>query len=45
MESKAIQEWNDLKGNGWTFWHYKLGSSFVPIDNLRQKFLVNKGYL
>ena len=31
--------------NGWTFWHYKLGSSFVPIDNLRQKFLVNKGYL
>ena len=25
--------------NGWTYWHYKLGSSFVPIDNLRQKFL------
>ena len=31
--------------NGWTFWHYKLGNSFVPIDNLRQKFLVNKSYL
>ena len=25
--------------NGWTYWHFKLGSSFVPIDNLRQKFL------
>jgi site-specific DNA-methyltransferase (adenine-specific)/modification methylase len=31
--------------NGWTFWHCKLGNSFVPIDNLRQKFLVNKNYL
>ena len=31
--------------NGWTYWHYELGSSFVPIDNLRQKFLVNKSYL
>ena len=31
--------------NGWTFWHYKLGNSFVPIDNLRQKFLINKSYL
>jgi modification methylase len=31
--------------NGWTYWHFKLGSSFVPIDNLRQKFLVNKSYL
>ena len=31
--------------NGWTFWHYKLGSSFVPIDNLRQKFLFGKNYL
>ena len=25
--------------NGWTFWHYKLGGNFVPIDDLRQKFL------
>ena len=24
--------------NGWTFWHYKLGKNFVPIDELRQKF-------
>jgi site-specific DNA-methyltransferase (adenine-specific)/modification methylase len=31
--------------NGWTYWHFKLGSSFVPIDNLRQKFLVDKSYL
>jgi len=31
--------------NGWTYWHCKLGSSFVPIDNLRQKFLDNKNYL
>ena len=31
--------------NGWTYWYFKLGSSFVPIDNLRQKFLVNKNYL
>ena len=31
--------------NGWTYWHFKLGSSFVPIDNLRQKFLVDKNYL
>ena len=25
--------------NGWTYWHYKTGQSFIPIDNLRQKFL------
>ena len=31
--------------NGWTYWHYKLGSSFVPIDNLRQKFLDDKNHL
>ena len=31
--------------NGWTFWHYKLGSSIVPIDNLRQKFLIGRTYL
>ena len=29
--------------NGWTFWHCKIGSNIVPIDNLRQKFL-NKNY-
>ncbi len=23
--------------NGWTFWHYKDGQHYVPIDNLRQK--------
>jgi len=23
--------------NGWTFWHFKEGESFVPIDVLRQK--------
>ena len=22
--------------NGWTYWHYKLGNNFVPIDHLRQ---------
>ena len=27
--------------NGWTYWHCKLGSNFVPIDKLRQKFLHN----
>jgi ABC-type cobalamin/Fe3+-siderophores transport system ATPase subunit len=31
--------------NGWTYWYYKLEGSFVPIDNLRRKFLVNKVYL
>ena len=25
--------------NGWTYWHCKVGSNFVPIDNLRQRFL------
>ncbi len=25
--------------NGWTYWHCELGKTFVPIDNLRQKFL------
>ena len=30
--------------NGWTYWHCELGNTFVPIDNLRQKFL-SKGYL
>ena len=31
--------------NGWTFWHCDLGSLFVPIDTLRQKFLIGKNYL
>ena len=30
--------------NGWTYWYCELGNTFVPIDNLRQKFL-SKGYL
>ena len=30
--------------NGWTYWHCELGNTFVPIDNLRQKFL-SKSYL
>ena len=30
--------------NGWTYWHCELGDTFVPIDNLRQKFL-SKSYL
>jgi len=25
--------------NGWTYWHYNVGDSIVPIDNLRQRFL------
>ena len=25
--------------NGWTYWHCKVNGSFVPIDNLRQRFL------
>ena len=25
--------------NGWTYWHYNLNGSTVPIDNLRQKFI------
>ena len=27
--------------NGWTFWHYNLNGSIVPIDELRQR-LINK---
>ena len=30
--------------NGWTYWYCELGNTFVPIDNLRQKFL-SKSYL
>ena len=25
--------------NGWTYWHYKIDGSILPIDNLRQRFL------
>jgi len=25
--------------NGWTYWHYDLSGSMVPIDNLRQKLI------
>jgi len=25
--------------NGWTYWHYNLNGSIMPIDNLRQKFI------
>ena len=28
--------------NGWTYWHYNLNGSTVPIDNLRQKFIAGK---
>jgi len=25
--------------NGWTFWHYNINGSMMPIDNLRQRFI------
>ena len=25
--------------NGWTYWHYNINGSIVPIDNLRQKLI------
>ena len=25
--------------NGWTYWHYNLNGSFLPIDNLRQRLI------
>ena len=25
--------------NGWTFWHYNIGDSIMPIDNLRQRLI------
>ncbi len=28
--------------NGWTYWHYNINGSTVPIDNLRQKFITEK---
>ena len=27
--------------NGWTYWHYSINGSMLPIDNLRQKFIAN----
>ena len=25
--------------NGWTYWHYNLDGTLVPIDNLRQRLI------
>ena len=25
--------------NGWTYWHYNLDGTFVPIDNLRKRLM------
>ena len=30
--------------NGWTYWHYNLNGSIIPIDQLRQR-LIPKTYL
>ena len=27
--------------NGWTYWHYNMNGSMVPIDNLRQRLISN----
>ena len=27
--------------NGWTYWHYNMNGSMMPIDNLRQKLISN----
>ena len=27
--------------NGWTYWHYNLDGSVVPIDRLRQRLVNN----
>ncbi len=27
--------------NGWTFWHYNINGSMLPIDNLRQRLISN----
>jgi len=27
--------------NGWTYWHYNINGSMVPIDKLRQRFISN----
>ncbi len=27
--------------NGWTYWHYNLNGSVVPIDHLRQRLINN----
>ena len=26
--------------NGWTYWHYNNNGSTLPIDNLRQRFIL-----
>ena len=26
--------------NGWTYWHYKVGGSIAPIDNLKTKIFI-----
>ena len=25
--------------NGWTYWHYNLDGTLIPIDNLRQRLI------
>ena len=25
--------------NGWTYWHYNINGTMVPIDNLRQRLI------
>ena len=30
--------------NGWTYWHYNSNGSPVLIDNLRQKFILDKKF-
>jgi len=27
--------------NGWTYWHYNLNGSILPIDHLRQRLVSN----
>ena len=27
--------------NGWTYWHYNVNGTTVPIDNLRQRLIAN----
>jgi site-specific DNA-methyltransferase (adenine-specific)/modification methylase len=27
--------------NGWTYWHYNINGSIMPIDNLRQRLISN----
>ena len=30
--------------NGWTYWHCNINGTAVVIDNLRQKFILNKQF-